>query len=89
MRRALIIAVLLAAGSARADQPDRFFADKVEVDAAAKAKKKKRKQVTQGSLTSTSFVYRETAPIAQPLSTGAEGVENAAPITRLFTDLRA
>ncbi len=77
-------------GPARAQQADRFFADKVEVvKEGQKGKKKKRRQVTQGSLTSTSFVYREVAPIAPALSGGVEGVENASRITRVFTDMRA
>ncbi len=86
---AVVAGVVVGAVDARAQQPDRFFSDKVEVvEAGKKVKKKRRKQVTQGSLTSTSFAYRETAPIAQPLSGGAEGVENAARIMRVFTDLR-
>jgi hypothetical protein len=86
----LAIALLLAsAGAARANTPsadeDRFFTDKIDDDETADS------TLWQGSLTSTSFLHRETAGVAQPLSNvgGVVGTENAADFLRLFTDLRA
>jgi hypothetical protein len=43
----------------------------------------------QGSLTSTSFIYTESADASEPLSGGAVGAEQASPYARYFTDLRA
>lgn len=84
------LALGLAAALARvahADTPtadeDRFFIDKVEDDDGED------RTLWQGSLTSTTFLHREAAGVATPLSTGAVGIENATPFARLFTDLRA
>jgi hypothetical protein len=43
----------------------------------------------QGSLTSTSFIYTESADASEPLTGGAVGAEQASPYARYFTDLRA
>jgi len=91
VRRALVGAILAAAAaagpSARADSPsadrDRFFIDKIDDETTEDA------TLWQGSLTSTSFFHRENASIAQPLTGGTTGTENATPFMRLFTDLRA
>ncbi len=84
---AITVALVAAARAAHADTPtadeDRFFVDKVEDDDGED------RTLWQGSLTSTSFLHRENAGIAPPLSNGAVGTENAAPFMRLFTDLRA
>ncbi|HUH02296.1 MAG TPA: hypothetical protein VML75_09885 [Kofleriaceae bacterium] len=62
---------------------DRFFVEKDEPEDAAEDD-----TLIQGSLTSTTFGYRETAPVAQALTGGLVGVENASPIDRVYTDLR-
>jgi len=74
-----------AVAYAQEDQgQDRFFADKTEPEDAPEDA-----TLFQGSLTSTSFYYRETGSIAAALSGGAVGVANASKLDRLFTELRA
>lgn len=84
---AIALAALAAARAAHADTPtadeDRFFVDKVDDE------RSEDRTLWQGSLTSTSFLHRENAGVATPLSTGTQGAENAAPFMRMFTDLRA
>lgn len=63
---------------------DRFFAEKAEDDDADEDA-----TLVSGSLTSTTFAYRETASIAVPLAGNAVGVENASEFDRVFTDMRA
>lgn len=76
--RAVVVAVLLAAPAVAAAQTDdRFFVDKEDEDPDA--------TLWQGSLTSTSFLHRETAGLTR---LGNADIENAAPL-RWFTDLRA
>jgi hypothetical protein len=90
MRAAIAIGVLFGvhvgfggvAGAQTASDDDRFFVDKIEEDG------EEDETLWQGSLTSTSFLHREAAGISDPLSGGAVGIENAAPL-RWFTDLRA
>ncbi len=87
MKRLVAIALVLgAAPVARADSPtadqDRFFVDKIDDDTTQDS------TLWQGSLTSTSFLHRENAGIAAPLTGGGVGTENAAPFERFFTDLR-
>ena len=83
------VIVFASAAAARADTPsadqDRFFVDKIDDDSTVDT------TLWQGSLTSTSFLHRETAGVAQPLtqSGGVVGTENATDFERLFTDLRA
>jgi hypothetical protein len=89
VRKLVFLVVAISAGVARADTPtadqDRFFIDKVDDDTTEDT------TLWQGSLTSTSFLHRETAGVAQPLAGegGVVGTENAANFLRLFTDLRA
>lgn len=82
----LLIAVpaLAHAETPTADQ-DRFFIDKVDDESTEDS------TLWQGSLTSTSFLHRETAGISDPLTGqgGQAGAETAARFMRLFTDLRA
>ncbi len=61
-------------------EDDRFFNDKVsdEVD----------ETLVQGSLTSTTFLHRETGRLSDPIIAGNVEIENASPINRIFTDLR-
>jgi hypothetical protein len=87
----LALLVLLIPAAARpafgetptADQ-DRFFIDKVDDESTEDS------TLWQGSLTSTSFLHRETAGISDPLTMqgGATGAETATRFLRLFTDLR-
>jgi hypothetical protein len=60
-------------------EKDRFFVDKVDTS------KTEKKTLVQGSLTSTSFVYRESGGTIAP---NDAGVPSASQFTRLFTDLR-
>ena len=82
---AALVALLLAAGPASAQEPgaDRFFfveeSDEEEREATA----------YDGSLTSTTFYYREEGSQGSPLTTGGQGPFTASPVDRLFTDLRA
>ena len=68
-----------------AAQPDRFFSDKVS-DAAAEGEEPE-ETLLQGSLTSSTFAYRESGGIAS----GAMIVnaDNASPVSRFYTDVRA
>jgi hypothetical protein len=68
------------AGSQKSNlfEKDRFFVDKVD------SKKTAKQTLIQGSLTSTSFAYRESGG---ELANG-DGTASASPFTRLFTDLR-
>lgn len=84
MKRAVVLAMLCWARAAQAQSAadDRFFVDKQEDDGGED------KTLWQGSLMSTSFLYREAAGISDPLTGGTIGIENASPM-RYFTDLRA
>ena len=88
MKKLVFIALLISsrayAETPSADQ-DRFFIDKTDDDSTEDA------TLWQGSLTSTSFLHRETAGIAPALGGegGVVGTENAANFLRLFSDLRA
>jgi len=91
------IAVLAAAASEAAAQgttpaapePDTtvsespFFGDKIEDESTAD------RTLWQGSLTSTTLYYGETADVAAPVADGGSGAQNASPFQRFFTDLRA
>lgn len=70
---------------------DRFFATKKadEDDGGRRKRRKSDETEYRGSLTSTTFAYRETGSISQPLAGAQVGAENASPVDRLFTDLRA
>jgi hypothetical protein len=87
--RLAAVIVLASAAVARADTPtadqDRFFTDKVDDDSTVDS------TLWQGSLTTTSFLHRETAGVATALSNvgGVVGTDNAADFLRVFTDLRA
>ncbi len=87
MRRvgALVLAALaLGGGVARAQssvEEERFFIDKEDED--------DDKTLWQGSLTSTSFIYRESGGQSTALTAGGATVPNASPFSRLFTELRA
>jgi hypothetical protein len=61
---------------------DRIFADEPD------SEEDQRRTDLDGSLTSTTFGYRETGGISPPLVTGGATPDNASPINRLFTDLR-
>lgn len=71
------------AGVARAQavEEERFFIDKDDED--------EDKTLWQGSLTSTSFLYRESGGQSTALIAGGATVPNASPFNRLFTELRA
>lgn len=75
--------VAAAAGGARAQsvEEDRFFIDKEDED--------EDKTLWQGSLTSTSFIFRESGGQSTALVAGGATVPNASPFNRLFTELRA
>ncbi|HEU0037318.1 MAG TPA: hypothetical protein VFQ53_42200 [Kofleriaceae bacterium] len=60
-------------------EKDRFFVDKLDTDKTEKG------TLVQGSLTSTSFGYRESGGTIAP---NDAGVPSASQFTRLFTDLR-
>lgn len=86
--RTISIAVLVAggaAGTARAQSPeqgsDRFFAETVEDE------EDREGTTVDGSLTSTTFYYREDGDPAPPV--GAAATFSASPADRIFTDLRA
>lgn len=84
--RAVAVAFLVSlagAGVARAQsvEEERFFIDKDDED--------EDKTLWQGSLTSTSFIYRESGGQSTALGTGLATVPNASPFKRLFTELRA
>jgi hypothetical protein len=88
MRRALAGGALLVAtlggGDAWAQSDrDRFFVDKVDDEETEDA------TLIQGSLTLSSFFYRETGALSEPLPGGVADVEGASPAARLFGDLRA
>lgn len=97
LRRWLIagVCVLVSAGTAgkamaQSDPDgDRFFADPTTPEDDSKTKRKSDEAEYRGSLTSTTFGYRETGSVSQPLPGATVGAENASPIDRLFTDLRA
>ena len=83
------LALLAAlAGPAAAQDPgsDRFFFDATETA------DEKEKTAYDGSLTSTSFYYGEFGSAGDPINQvdpNAPGLDNASPIDRVFTDLRA
>lgn len=84
MRRAASSAValgalLVAAAPARA-QDDRFFVQE-EAD--------RDETAVDGSLTSTTFFYKEAGLNAEPIVDGQGQTRTASPVGRLFTDLRA
>ncbi len=60
-------------------EKDRFFVDKADSDKTAKG------TLVQGSLTSTTFGYRESGGTIAPATSG---VPSASQFSRLFTDLR-
>jgi hypothetical protein len=80
MRLALALVCVSASVAHAQSTPDedRFFVDKVDDG-------KEDETLWQGSLTSTSFLHRETAGLS---TIGAADVDNAGP-ARWFTDLRA
>jgi hypothetical protein len=62
---------------------DRFFVDKTD------SEKTEKGTLVQGSLTSTSFAYRETGgTLTAPMGATASVVPSNSEFTRLFTDLR-
>lgn len=86
LRCALAVVLLAAlARTAPAQEPgaDRFFF--VE----ASDEEERAETAYDGSLTSTTFYYREDGSQAAPLTAGATGPLIASPVDRLFTDLRA
>jgi len=84
MRCAAIAMLVTALGAgvahAQSVEDERFFIDKEDED--------EDKTLWQGSLTSTSFFFRESGGQGTALGGGAS-VDNASPFSRLFTDLRA
>jgi hypothetical protein len=76
--------LLLASSSATGQElgADRFFADTPE------DKEDRQSTTYDGSLTSTTFYYRENGGAAPPI-TGQAGPFSASPVDRIFTDLRA
>ena len=89
MRRHLAAAVCVAgfAGAAPAwaqkTEQDRFFVDKIDDE------ETEDDTLVQGSLTLSSFFYRETAGLSELTPGGVVNVEGASPASRLFGDLRA
>ncbi len=88
MKGALVIvmaSLALSAGArtagAQSPDADRFFIDKEDED--------DEKTLWQGSLTSTSFYFRESGGQSTALVLGGATVPNASPFSRLFTELRA
>ena len=86
-RLAAAMAVLAAlAGTARAQMAesgkDRFFFEGVE------GKSERQHTTYDGSLTSTTFLYKETGDKGTAPQAGAEGPLTASPVSRVFTDLR-
>ncbi len=86
----LVVAALFLGGPAGAalaqsgeTGSDRFFFDATEKAA------EKESTTYDGSLTSTSFYYRENGNQADALSSNTTGPFTASPVDRLFTDLRA
>jgi len=78
-----LLAGLARTGAAQQPGADRFFFVE-ESDEEERAE-----TAYDGSLTSTTFYYREDGSQAAPLMTGATGPLIASPVDRLFTDLRA
>jgi hypothetical protein len=76
-----LVAAAAGAAPAQVDEEDRFFIDKEDED--------EDKTLWQGSLTSTSFVYRESGGQSTALVAGGATVPNASPFSRFFTELRA
>jgi hypothetical protein len=78
---AAVAAPRLAAAQSSSVEEERFFIDKDDEDFD--------KTLWQGSLTSTSFYYRENGGQSTALVAGGATVPNASPFSRLFTELRA
>lgn len=79
----LLVAAVPRAALAQEPGEDRFFF--VE-----ESDEEERQQTAyDGSLTSTSFYYKESGAQGDPLMTGGTGPYTASPVDRLFTDLRA
>lgn len=76
-----ILGALAGPAWAQADEEDRFFIDKADEDDA--------KTLWQGSLTSSTFYFRESGALGTPLGAGLAAPENGSKFARLFTDLRA
>jgi hypothetical protein len=87
MRRALVIVCALAGltgiGEAQESsvEEERFFIDKED--------DREDETLWQGSLTSTTFYFRESGGTGSPLITDGATPDNASPFSRLFTELRA
>ncbi len=84
MRAAIAIVMVSAAATpavAQQVEEDRFFVDKDDEDAD--------KTLWQGSLTASTFLFRESGGLGTPLMPGGAQVDNASPFQRLFTELRA
>ncbi|WP_428267577.1 hypothetical protein [Haliangium sp.] len=75
----MLAPALASAQDADTDRVDRFFTEKVEEDQS--------KTVVQGSLTASTFVSQEIGDSIQPDT--VELADNASPVPRVFTDLRA
>jgi len=80
---AVLLSALARTAAAQEPGQDRFFFVE-ESDEEERAE-----TAYDGSLTSTTFYYREDGSQAAPLTTGATGPFIASPVDRLFTDLRA
>ena len=82
---ALLVAVVGGgAGAARAQTSDatRFFIDKED-------ETEDDQTLFQGALTSTTFYFRESGAVGDPVMANGVAPESASPFSRLFTDLRA
>jgi hypothetical protein len=77
-----LVAALALPAAAQGVATDRFFAGEVQDDA------DRQSTTFDGSLTSTTFYYRESGSDAPPVRVGAAETYSASPIDRLFTDLR-
>lgn len=81
-----LYALVALAAPARAQMEesgkDRFFFEGVE------SKSERQHTTYDGSLTSTTFLYKETGDQGAALQANAEGPLTASPVSRIFTDLR-
>jgi hypothetical protein len=88
LRAAAALTAMLSAVPAAAQElgAERFFADTPEDE------QDRQSTAFDGSLTSTTFYYRESGDDAPPVGMGAAagvGAFSASPVDRIFTDLRA
>lgn len=79
---AVLLAALAGPAAGQGVGTDRFFAGEVQDE------EDRESTTVDGSLTSTTFYYRESGSDAPPVRVGAAETYSASPVDRLFTDLR-